>query len=309
MNNIKFQSKYEYNIEYLPTRRSRKHRKQTLETTTDFEVKNLLSIEAPVAFKIHDFNDSYAQAQGKSLSDNLYVVYPVRFYKGRFYKEYIKQNIDKKIFAFVDGTNNIAKEVKHLTYPLMQEEVAETYYPDIPFNPMKSIKFSELGNMDNRKNEIQKQINKEFIVVENRLYVETSGFGTGEPRYAIYTFGLGHNHGGTSLSIDFSYNGNISKNRYFRADEYEQAIAKVIDIALNRGDTESVKMIKKDHESKRSNYIEIIDSSAVQLHPSEEAGDGDPFMNEIESLINGSPDTLTAGLGVIAATANQINKN
>lgn len=303
MENIRFQNTYEFNVEYLPTKRSRKHRKQTLEATAEFKVQNLLTIEAPVVFKIHDFNDEYARALGRSLSDDLNVVYPVRYYKGKFYREYICQNIDKNAFSFIEGIDNISRAMENLSRPFMNIDVSEQYYfPDISFDPEKSLSFSGLENKNDRKGEIQRQINQRFIVVKNRLYVETSSFGAGEPRYAIYTLGLGHNHGGTSLSINFSYNGNLSNDCYFRADEYERAVTTAVNTALTRGDTDYAEYIKENYQTRKSSYIEILDQSVVQLHPSDDAGKGDPFLNELESVISSSPDKLTAGLGVIAKT-------
>lgn len=312
MRSINFQNTYEYNIEYRPTRRSRKNRWQTMEETTEFEVQNLLSIEAPVAFKIHDCSDDYAQAIGRSLSDDWHVVYPVRYYKGNFYKEYLNQDIDKQTFSFVDGADAISKRMKSLSYPFMGvEETIHYRHPDIPYDPNVSIDITYVdGNPKlKRKNYIQNEINKKFIVIEDRLYVKTSGFGTGEPRYTIYTLGLGHNHGGTDLSIDFEYNGNLGKDRYFRADQFVKATNAALKIATDRGDTESAEHIKQIAKSKKSRYIEIIDSSAVQLHPTEEAGDGDPFLNGLESVISGSPDKLTAGLGVLAKPVDHLNKD
>ena len=40
----------------------------------------------------------------------------------------------------------------------------------------------------------------------------------GEPRYVLMTFGLGFNHGGTSLSMSNYYNRNIGKDRYYIAN-------------------------------------------------------------------------------------------
>ena len=61
---------------------------------------------------------------------------------------------------------------------------------------------------------------RRYLLVDGELYHCTS-----EPRYCIYTFGLGHNHGGTALSVDYRYNPNISKNRYFSALQGVEAVA------------------------------------------------------------------------------------
>lgn len=61
-----------------------------------------------------------------------------------------------------------------------------------------------------------------------------------EPLYAVCTFGLGNNHGGTGLMVDEWVNPNIGQSHYFAADQYEAALAHAIEVALGRGDTKSV---------------------------------------------------------------------
>lgn len=117
-----------------------------------------------------------------------------------------------------------------------------------------------------------------------------------EPRYVIHTFGLGHNHGhpGTSLSSTNSYNPNISKVRYFRVDQHGLALNTAINIALNRGDDKAVPFINESHER-----FEILIPEAIRLNPNKEHGNGDPFINKLEGLIEKSPTKEVAGLFVI----------
>jgi len=119
---------------------------------------------------------------------------------------------------------------------------------------------------------------------------------SGEPRYVIMTFGLGHNHGnpGTSLSSDNHYNSNISKHRYFPIDQHDLALTTAIAIAERRGDDQAVPFIKDSHET-----FDILIPEAVRLNPGEEHGDGDSFINKMEGMIEAAPDALVAGLMVI----------
>ncbi len=123
----------------------------------------------------------------------------------------------------------------------------------------------------------------------------------GEPMYAVFTFGLGHNHGGTSLSIQEFYNPNINKERYFTALQYEEAQAKAIEIAKARGDTKYVRLIKK------AQRIKVYDPTAVKRNPAVEAGEGDAFVNGIENLIQSSGSATEAGLLAVASTMAQIS--
>ena len=111
----------------------------------------------------------------------------------------------------------------------------------------------------------------------------------GEPRYVIMTFGLGCNHGGTALMTDYSYNSNIHHARYYRIDQRQEAIAESERIALSRGDTKDVPI------TPHSNF-EILIPEAIRLNPVAEHGDGDPFINGIEDVIENVKNPLLAGL-------------
>lgn len=116
-----------------------------------------------------------------------------------------------------------------------------------------------------------------------------------EPRYTIYTFGLGYNHAGigTSLSVDNHYNPNISKSRYFRIDQEAKALETAIAIALRRGDDKAVSYIKK-HTT-----FDILIPEAIRLNPNKEHGEGDPFINKLEGIIEASPCKEVTGLMIM----------
>lgn len=131
---------------------------------------------------------------------------------------------------------------------------------------------------------------QKFVIIDGKLSVET-----GEPRYCIYTMGLGCNHSSTVLNVDNHYNSNISKDRYFRCDQLKEALAAHERIALARGDTDSV-------PSKYHSSFEISISAAVQCQPQHEHGDGDPFLNKAERIISGVKEPFIAGLGLLLAS-------
>jgi len=127
-----------------------------------------------------------------------------------------------------------------------------------------------------------------------------------EPRYVVMTFGLGHNHGlgwGTSLSTDRWYNPNISRNRYFRIDQFDAAVAEATRIATARGDTKALPIV----ETQEPDRFEILIPEAVRLNPQRQHGRGCDFINQVESIIEASPDSTTAGLLAICALAKEIS--
>ena len=118
----------------------------------------------------------------------------------------------------------------------------------------------------------------------------------GEPRYVIVTFGLGHNHASTALMIDNHYNDNIRGDFYFNALDRDNAIKHCLQVAKNRGDTNSFSDIKK------SSKITVYIPEAVRCNPAQEAGPGDDFLNTVEELTEIAGDSFEAGLLVICAS-------
>lgn len=135
---------------------------------------------------------------------------------------------------------------------------------------------------------------KRYLLVDGVLFERSA-----EPRYCIYTFGLGHNHGGTALSVDYRYNPNISKDCYFSALQGEEAVTEAKKIALGRGDTESVSRFKAE--------ISVFMPELVKVKPQKQHGDGNKLLNAFNAITSAAPDTLTAGLLCIAATQKIIS--
>lgn len=141
----------------------------------------------------------------------------------------------------------------------------------------------------------------EYLVVESGGQKQVWGR-TGEPMYVINTFGLGHNHGGigTSFGITNYYNSNIGKARYFNALQAKEGKAEALRIAKGRGDTHSFSFIRK------APLIKVLMPELVKRDPQSEHGDGDPFMNKMEDLIDKSSSPMMAGILVMMGTAAEI---
>lgn len=137
-----------------------------------------------------------------------------------------------------------------------------------------------------------------LLIIDDEVWEET-----GEPRYVIYTFGLGHNHGETCLCIDNSYNSNISKDCYFSALEYEKAVQACVKVALERGDTDSVESVRNC-----SARIEVLDPSVIKLNPQKEHGDGNPILKKMEAVCCAMPDASAAAAFLMSETAVKMAK-
>jgi hypothetical protein len=215
----------------------------------------------------------------------------------------------------------ISKEkapVALITVDFRNEEVKYRYFNDKLYTPLQwsRIHSGKKGLLP--KSELHKYINgvydyfnyekeevadsyredaKKYIIIDDLVYKETK-----EPRYVAMTFGLGHNHGGTSLMLDNGYNPNISKDRYFNALERKKAIKYTKEIAEKRGDNESVDGIDKTYD------IKVLIKEAVKCNPKKEHGDGDPFINKLNEITDNSSSLLESGLSVVATTNEKIKE-
>ena len=100
--------------------------------------------------------------------------------------------------------------------------------------------------------------------------------------------------------IEDYYNSNIPSSRYYAANQREEAIAKAKEIALNRGDTESI------HNIETALLIHVYDDRFVTKNPQSWKAPGDEFCNTLEEITETAGDALAAGLLVICATAKSV---
>ena len=195
----------------------------------------------------------------------------IRFYGGRLWRQ-----------STLRHTGGPELVVEHLK----AEDLSRELRPNLPYGHARS---RELCTKKYRKEA------ERYLVIEGELWQQT-----GEPRYVINTFGLGHNHGGTGLFVEEWYNENISRERYFSALDGERAVAEANRIAERRGDTNDVGRFQK--------MIEVLIPEAVTIQPMLEHGEGDPFINKIDSITESAPDTATAGLLAMMVTAQELSK-
>lgn len=147
--------------------------------------------------------------------------------------------------------------------------------------------FGIIEDEEAAKKELRKKAH-DYFILDGEVWERK-----GEPRYCIYTFGLGHNHAETCVSISTYFNSNIPKERYFSALEYDAAIEKAVEIAKTRGDTNSIDRIKQ------SEKIEVLDPSAVKVKPRLHKG-GNRILDHAEAMINGSSSAAEAALLLMA---------
>lgn len=247
-----------YDVGYLPTNRCRKLRYKEQEEYIEVELKEVSKTNFELAF------------------DTGLLIYS---YNNRLWREATENDIHCK------NTNNPMTAIEALIYSGVTYSTYFGRYKDYIKDSLREGREEVITRAENDMNE--------YLLVDGKLYTTTS-----EPMYCIYTFGLGHNHAGigTSLSINGRYNPNISKERYFNALEYDKALNKALEIALNRGDTDSLDYIKNCQK------IEVFNDKFVTRNPQIEHCEGNEFINSIERMIDTTSSSVEAGILIMAVS-------
>ena len=258
---MKITAAYEYQESHIPPR-CRKPRYRKIKKTMSVNIREITSSESPVAMIVTDYETR----------DSVYGIcdIPYRWYKNKLYKVYRHQS--------GSNTGNL-HTIDDVVYDINQYGYGYPYDTD-----EKQI-----------KSDIRKAA-KRYLIIDGEIHRAV-----GEPRYCIYTFGLGHNHGGSSFSIDEHYNSNISKDRYFNALQREEAILFFNKTALGRGDNKSANENPIDN-------IKVLIPEAVKCHPQKQHGKGCDFLNSLESVIAGSASKKDSGIMIMAMGMTKLNK-
>ena len=252
---MKIRTWIKYEESYLPPR-CRKLRYRECEDHVYVDLKEVPEEELQLAFE-----DNSYQGKGK-----------IYFYKGKLWCA------AKPPKSIMDDLNERGKNI----------ETALDYLVYCQDNCSAFFRFAwdrKMGKDTSRESVIKsaKDRMKTYILVDGVLFEQTA-----EPRYVVNTFGLGHNHGGTGMFVDYYYNPNIRNDNYFSALDGEKAVAYANAVAAGRGDTDDIGKFKQ--------MITVYMPEIVKVKPKKQHGKGDEFLNEVEDIINGSGDALTAGL-------------
>lgn len=274
-----FNIKFWHEEKYLPTKRHRIPRIRLVENNVDVNIKELTEKEFPVAFIVHDYQSVYDNAKSyndfNGGGDFRMFSEEIRTYDGKLYKP-VRITHGTAISLYFEPLNYIKKRLDEPTPYMKGGELFE-----------KSSIIIE-DNISKCREEIFKRASV-YVIYDGIVWKKC-----GEPMYNINTFGLGHNHGGTGFFITYLYNPNISNKNYFNALERDKAIAYGKQVALNRGDTDSVERIGK------YDIIEVLMPEMVKRNPQEEHGEGDPFLSSLENMITNTDSSTEAGLLAVA---------
>lgn len=277
-----------WNMEkYLPTKRCRNLKQRYVKNNMNVDIKELTETEFPVAFIIHDYRSVYENAKSYDDFDGNgeYKMFSeeMRTYNGKLFKP-VRISHGAAISTNFEPLDYIKQRI---------QDYAPYWKSGEDFTEKSIVKESDVEKC---KDTISSRA-ENYVIFDGKVW-ETCE----EPMYNVTTFGLGHNHGGTGFFIQYDYNPNISNKNYFNALEREKAIAYGKQVALNRGDTNSI-----DGMGERD-IIEVLMPEMVTRNPQREHGEGDSFMNLIEDVISNSDSSAEAGLLAACICANEINK-
>lgn len=308
---MEIKQKFEYEITYLPNSRCRNPRKQLLSSSTIANIREINKEEAPLAFLVTEFGEypdtkecpvnSTYKHEGLELPNySRYITYPIRVYEGDLYREVVTQQFhtatsDEGQYEWQSYEFISSKDTQRLSDHVKYENHNWILEPDRPYDADKSVL---LGDDRKEQLDIIRENFAEFLLINGRLYSRCN-----EPRYEIVTFGLGFNHGGTDYFVSYDYNPNLSKDAYYRADQFKLMKQAATQIELNRGDTKSVAEIKQS-----STKIKVLRPDLVQCKPQTEAGEGDPFMNKLEKSVQASSSKEGALFNAFLTTFQEIKK-
>lgn len=276
-NMAEIKADFRFEEEYIPPR-CRKPRFRETQAQTVVKIPMVEADEAPVAMY---HMDGLASCNTRYRKD-------YRWYNGSLYAR-------EKILAFNED-GSLYRTMQ--TVGNLKAAIGKSFLSREP----RDEQWNPIHTLEEAKAAIQREYDKYLLIkIGDRTQVWSL---IGEPRYCIYTFGLGNNHGGigTSLDIENQFNPNIGKDRYFDALHYKEAKAEAMRIAKGRGDTKSFKYIRTAEE------IKVLIPEAVTVN-TEDAGEGNPFINKLNAITEVGSDTLTTGLLAIAMTGAELEKS
>lgn len=264
---MKFKVEMQIKEQFLPNKRCRKERCRYMRNEYEGEITELKEDSFKLAMAVEDYKEAEE----------------LRYYDGKLWRAIKASNLICHAEGWATIDNLINCEISNARYAKYDQH---DQFID-------GISVVTADDSDSVK-ELLKSRCQQYILFDGKFWQQC-----GEPMYVVMTFGLGHNHGGTALMIDYYYNDNITKHRYYNALHREEAIKAAKEIAIRRGDTESVDRIGKYYN------IIVYDESVVTRCPEKDHGEGNDFINMLDKITENADSSMEAGLLAIAATAHE----
>lgn len=243
---------------FLPSKRHSVPRYTQHKIKARFEVQRVHINDAKLVYRVADHESLYKNAtkiEDFHTGNGVYkrIVTPIRMFNGRFfkpYKYYYGTAVSDKWFSITDFQKDLQTdiyyEVNQANELFLRENLHNGYCLQLkPDANLKDPNIQILKYSDDAVFKRARAVCDQYIIIGNHVWKQVD-----QPIYVYNTFGLGHNHGGTGFFVSFIDPNNIpkcNKKFYFMPEQLKEALDTVLKVAANRGDTESVKSIKKCH--------------------------------------------------------------
>lgn len=241
-----------YEVSYLPTKRHRNTRKWRRIAVVDVDVVEPKTDEFPIAFIVHDhrsvyegakhYNDFNGHGEYKLFSEE------IRMYNDNLYKA-VRVSHGVAISTLFEPLDYIKKQLSN--YYARDEKQP---------NDFTDASVVQESNKESVIAKLTQDVNNNYVVYDGKVWVRC-----GEPHYTYNTFGMGHNHGGTGFFIEECWDTDRVHSSVFNALDREKAIEHAVLVALKRGDTNDVELIKNTDKN-----IEVLIPEAVKIRSREE---------------------------------------
>lgn len=240
---MKIQAKFWVEKYFLPTKKHRRLRLRYELESMDIEIPEPATADFPIAFIVTDYDWVYDGTDNEA--DFRKIDVEIRTYNGWLWKAVrYDDNVRKKSgWLPVESLKRSLNESSNKPYFMNDEAM---------YDPQCSIDIN--SNRVRRQQEIL-ELSKEYVVFDSRVWQKT-----GEPCYHIQTFGLGCNHGGTSIFIDYIDDPKNKLHR-FSALNRDKAIKYALDVANRRGDTKYIASIVNSEKN-----IKVLMPDMVRLY-------------------------------------------
>lgn len=204
-----------HHTEMITPPRCRKARPQECESEITVNIREVSADRAPVAFIVSEYEREPRK---------------VRQYNGRLYRQaqrmqpqFLKTNKRDESRPFWLNIDATTFRLPYSSYGQYYECFKDWIYPTLTDCKKAAHKMAD-----------------SYIIVDGETYERT-----GEPYYSVTCFGLGGNHGGTGFFIGWADYRDRKSIWGMTAADHDGAIEKAVNIALRRGDTESVDYIRR----------------------------------------------------------------
>jgi hypothetical protein len=246
---MKFSIEFKYLLFFKLSNRHKKLNHVSLSDVAQFNIKE--PDDFPVVYKVTDRESLYKNAKShneftpKQYMGFTLVTEEIRKFKNKLFRPLRFTTGAAVSTAFIKPDDFLDERVWRLRELLDRTNWSEANKINSVENPAGFIDSDSCVHVGNSKKALLIAARKwfnQFLIFDNKVWEEID-----PPCYTYNTFGLGHNHGGTAIFINYLNVNKIHGSQrkfYAKPEDREKFIQKVLKVAKNRCDTKDYKSIE-----------------------------------------------------------------